>query len=118
MFNGSRLRKLRIDKNLSQQNLADMLGVSKSLISCYESGKRNPSIENIISFMQIFNVTSDYLLGADNLIKVSSNKKEEYKILTNEEVIFLNEIKKDKLVYDILFTEPKRGAELIKNKLG
>ena len=36
-----RLRKLRIEKGLSQQELADMIGASKSLISCYENGKRN-----------------------------------------------------------------------------
>ena len=117
MFKGERLRKLRTDKGLSQQQLADIIGASKSLISCYESGKRNPSLENIISFMQIFGVSADYLLGTDNLIKVVSNKKESYKPMTNEEIRFIEELIKNKLVYNILFTEPTRGAKLIINKL-
>lgn len=117
MFKGDRLKSLRISKGLNQQALADMLNVSKSLISCYESGKRNPSLENIIAFMQIFGVTSDYLLGSDNLIKVVENKNESYKPITNEEVQFIEKIRKNKLVYDVLFTEPKRGAELVIKKL-
>ena len=118
MLKGERLKLVRKNKGLSQQELADMIGASKSLISCYESGKRNPSLENIISFMEIFGVSSDYLLGADNLIKTVEDDSEKYYLLTKEEIIFINELKKNKLVYDILFDDPKRGAELIKKKLG
>ena len=118
MFKGDRLRALRKDHNLSQQALADMIGASKSLICCYESGKRTPSLENIISFMQIFGVDADYLLGSDSLVKVVSNDKISYAPITKEEIEFINEIKSDKLVYNILFTEPKRGAELVIKKLG
>ncbi len=117
MFKGDRLKKLRINKCLNQQSLADMIGVSKSLISCYENGKRKPSLENIISFMEIFGVSSDYLLGADNLIKTVSKNETKYKPLTNEEVLFIEELRKNNLVYEVLFTEPKRGAELIVKKL-
>lgn len=118
MFKGERLRELRIDKGLSQQNLADMIGASKSLISCYENGKRTPSLENIISFMEIFGVSPDYLLGADHLIKTATREDERYLPITNEEITFINEIKSNKLVYNILFEDPKRGADLIKKKLG
>ena len=117
MFKGDRLKTLRTEKGLNQQTLADMIGVSKSLISCYENGKRKPSLENIISFMEIFGVTSDHLLGTDNLIKTVKNEKTIYKPLTNEEVIFIEELRKNNLVYEVLFTEPKRGAELIIKKL-
>jgi len=118
MFNGDRLKQLRIEKNLSQQNLADLIGASKSLISCYESGKRNPSLENIISFIQIFGVSSDYLLGADNLIKIVEKDDFKYEKITNEELRFIEELRNNKMVYDILFKDPKRGADLIKKKLG
>jgi len=118
MFKGDRLKKIRIEKGLTQQNLADMIGASKSLISCYENGKRTPSLENVISFMEIFGVSPDYLLGADHLIKTAVKEEERYAPVTNEELIFINEIKSNKLVYNILFEDPKRGAELIKKKLG
>lgn len=118
MFKGERLREIRIKKGLTQQELANMIGASKSLISCYESGKRTPSLENVISFMQIFGVSANYLLGADHLIKTVVNDKERYTAITNEELTFINEIKSNKLVYNILFEDPKRGADLIKKKLG
>ena len=118
MFKGDRLKTLRIDKGLSQQALADMIGASKSLICCYESGKRTPSLENIMAFIQIFGVDADYLLGSDSLVKIVSNDKTTYAPITKEEIDFINELKKDKLVYNILFTEPKRGEDLVIKKLG
>lgn len=118
MFKGDRLKLLRKDKGLSQQSLANMVGVSKSLICCYESGKRTPSLENVIAFIQIFGVDADYLLGSDSLVKIVANDKVTYAPITKEEIAFINEIKKDKLVYNILFTEPNRGADLVIKKLG
>lgn len=117
MFNGERLRTLRKEKGLSQQELANMIGASKSLISCYESGKRTPSLENVIAFMEIFGVSSDYLLGSDNIIKVVG-KEEKYHTLTDEEYKFIEYLRKDKLIYGILLMDPKRGNELLKKKLG
>ena len=69
--------------------------------------------------MQIFGVSADYLLGSDNLIKTLDAKgNEEYKSVTNEEIEFIEEIRKNKLVYNILFDDPKRGADLINKKIG
>lgn len=118
MFKGDRLKLLRREKGLSQQTLANMVGASKSLICCYESGKRTPSLENVIAFIQIFGVNADYLLGSDSLVKVVSNDKTSYVPITKEEITFINEIKKSKDVYNTLFEEPRKGAELVIKKLG
>ena len=118
MFKGDRLKLLRREKGLSQQTLANMVGASKSLICCYESGKRTPSLENVIAFIQIFGVNADYLLGSDSLVKVVSNDKTSYVPITKEEITFINEIKKSKDVYNTLFEEPKKGADLVIKKLG
>ena len=118
MIRGDRLRKLRKEKNLSQKELGDLIGVKKSTICSYEKQTRTPTIENIIDLMQIFNVTSDYLIGADYLIKTFSNQEETITTLTKEEIVFLDELKKKKLVYNIIIADPKRTAELIKTKIG
>ena len=68
--------------------------------------------------MHILGVTSDYLLGTDNLIKVVDAETPEYRTMTKEEVTFINELRKDKLVYEILFEDPKRGSELVKKRIG
>ena len=38
--------------------------------------------------------------------------------MEQEEVIFINELRKDKLVYEILFEDPKRGSDLVKKRIG
>ena len=67
--------------------------------------------------MQIFAVTADYLMGTDHLIKTVENKEEKIVSMSNEEVSFIEELRKDKMVYSILFENPKRGADLIKHRL-
>ncbi len=117
MIIGDRLRKLREEKNLTQTELGSIIGVKKSAISSYEHEKRMPNSETIISLMQVFSVSADYLIGADHLIKTVSKDKE-ITTLTKEELIFLRELKKNKYIYDILLEEPKRIAELIKSRIG
>ena len=119
IFKGDRLKYLRKNKKLTQTELGDMLGLDKSTICCYEKGTRQPSLENIIDFMQIFAVTADYLLGSDHLIKTIENPNSDFEVrtMTEEEIIFIEELRKDKMIYDILLENPKRGADLIKHRL-
>lgn len=63
---GSRIRKLRTANGYTQQQLADRLHVTKSVISAYENGVRTPSYEILIGIASIFKVSTDYLLGVDN----------------------------------------------------
>ena len=50
---------------MSQKDLADKVGVAKSVVSFYESGDRFPSYDVLIKISRIFNVTTDYLLGVE-----------------------------------------------------
>lgn len=58
-----RLRMLRESMNLNKKELSKKVGVAPSTISMYESGERNPSIENLEILADFFNVDIDYLLG-------------------------------------------------------
>ena len=118
MFRGDRLKDLRIKKGLTQKNIGDILGITKAAVCFYEKGKRNPSLENIIDLMQIFAVTSDYLLGTDKLIKTVTDKSYAATTMSIEEVMLIEELRKDKFVYDVLLEDAKRGADLIKKKIG
>lgn len=57
-----RLRELRKNKNLSQKDLGDIIGVAANSISQYESGVREPSVEILNKLADLFNVSIDYLL--------------------------------------------------------
>lgn len=57
------LKYLRVRNNLSQSELADKLGVSKSTVSMYEVGKREPDFETLEAIADFFNVDMNFLLG-------------------------------------------------------
>ena len=58
-----KLRALREDKDLSQKQIADMLGVAQTTYSQYELYKRPMPIEYLIALCKFYNVSSDYILG-------------------------------------------------------
>lgn len=62
---GNRLKTLRIKKKLTQQQLADLLGITKSVISAYENGLRYPAYDVLIKIARIFKVSTDFLLGVE-----------------------------------------------------
>ena len=61
----NRLKELRTQAGLTQLQLAQRLGVTKSVISFYELSERAPSPDVLIRVAQIFHVSTDYLLGLD-----------------------------------------------------
>ncbi len=62
---GSRLRQLRKDRKLTQQQLAELIGVKNSVISFYEVGERTPSPDVLRKLALALHVTADYLLGIE-----------------------------------------------------
>ena len=61
-----RLKALRIEKKLSQPELAQLIGVSKGMISFWENGINEPTISNLIKLTQVFDVSTNYLLGLED----------------------------------------------------
>lgn len=59
----SRLKEIRLQKGLSQNNLADASGVPQALISRYESGKIQIGEENMVKLIRALNTNADYFLG-------------------------------------------------------
>lgn len=59
----NRIKSLRFENNFTQKELADKIGLTPKMISFYERGERVPPLDIILKLVQIFNVSSDYLLG-------------------------------------------------------
>lgn len=57
------LRKLRIEKNLSQQQLADVIGVSQQSINKYENHNVEPSVETLSLLADYFETSIDFIIG-------------------------------------------------------
>ncbi|MFV3012012.1 helix-turn-helix domain-containing protein [Clostridium botulinum] len=60
---GDRLKELREEKEMTQEELGKFLNVSRQTISGYEAGAIEPSISNLVKLADIFNISLDYLLG-------------------------------------------------------
>lgn len=63
---GNKLKELRMQNGLTQQQLATQLGVTKSVISFYERQERTPSPEVLRKIAAVFRVSTDYLLDIDS----------------------------------------------------
>lgn len=62
-----RIKKLRKEKDLTQQDLADALGITKSAVSMYERGRRRPNFEVADAMADFFNVSIGYISGSSDL---------------------------------------------------
>ena len=64
---GQRIKDLRMSRGLTQEQLADILKISKSRIGMYEIGKREPNFEMLEAIADYFNVDMNYLLGKSDV---------------------------------------------------
>ena len=80
---GEKVKNLRLERNLTQKQLANMAGVAVSAISSYESGNRYPSYDVLINLAHIFHVRTDYLLGLNKMktIDISGLDEKEINII-------------------------------------
>jgi transcriptional regulator with XRE-family HTH domain len=60
---GDRLRKLRLKKNISQEEVARQIGITRSAYSHYEINNRQPVYETLIKLAVFFEVSLDYVIG-------------------------------------------------------
>ena len=60
---GDNIKRLRKNKGLKQQEIAELLGVKRNTYSDWENGKTEPKLENVVKLAQVFNTTTDELLG-------------------------------------------------------
>ncbi|MGN1434034.1 MAG: helix-turn-helix domain-containing protein [Ruminococcus sp.] len=63
----NRITMLRKEKGMSQIALSIKLNVSQKMISAYETGKSEPSVETLKSLADIFNTSVDYIIGYSDI---------------------------------------------------
>lgn len=90
-----RLKSLRLAKKLTQQNMADLLGITRQGYGKYESGQSEPDNETLQKFADFFDVSVDYLLGRTNHLNTQTDDEKEMKeFFNNPELnLFFKEMK-------------------------
>lgn len=69
----NRIKMLREDLGMTQQDLADKIEGAKSSVAMYEKGDRKPSLEVLVKLSEIFNCSIDYLLGKSDIRNSENN---------------------------------------------
>lgn len=69
-----RIQNLRKTKGLSQEQLADAIGVSRQAVSKWESEQTTPDLEKIVLMSELFEVTTDYLLKGIEPVQEKEHK--------------------------------------------
>lgn len=99
---GDRLRAIRKEHGLTQQNIADVLGVDRTTYTVYEGGSITPSPATLVKLSQIYNVTVGYLIGVEEnhpeLRKIPEEKQME-KLLSSDPISLLKKEEKELLLY-------------------
>ena len=62
---GKKLRELRLERQLSQRELGTIFSVCNQTISFWETGAREPDLDNLLAIARYFDVPTDELLGND-----------------------------------------------------
>ena len=87
-----RIEYLRKSKGISQEELADKVGVSRQAVSKWESEQSTPDIEKVILLSDFFDVTTDYLLKGIEPVSENITKKSDaliFSLVITAENIFL-----------------------------
>lgn len=120
-----KIRKLRLEKGMTQGRFAKELGISRGCLANYETGVRYPEREIIMEMARILGVSLDFLNTSSKVKKVSLNEEElkvftraNEKLKTYGDIINLNEVNVISRIQIIDFFNYLKEKEKIEAKLG
>ena len=102
-----RLKKVRMDRHLTQAQVARKIGVTASMVSSYETDIRLPSYDVMIRIADLFGVSVDYLLG-----KTERREGGDLGVVSDEDIKFAL-FQGSGPVTDEMYAEVKRFAQFI-----
>ena len=104
-----KLQKLRKQKNLTQDELASALFVSRTAISKWESGRGYPSIDSLKEIAKFFDVTIDELLSGDEILSIAENDSIQKKNRFIDLIFALLDLSVAVLLFTPLFAQRTHG---------
>lgn len=96
-----KLLTLRKANELTQEQLAEKLDVSRQSISKWESGQATPELDKIVALSAIFNVTTDYLLKSSEIDDLSVKTE---MLEKQQQLMFVREKKQKRIFWCIMYS--------------
>ena len=116
MFNGRILKELRLNAGLTQQELGDLVNVTKVSICGYEKNNRIPNLETLMDLAEALQTTPNHLLGVEELVTINEDT-EEYKVaISKKDIEIIKQLKKHFNLYNKLCENPKKVIDNISKK--
>ena len=115
MLIGKRIKDLRTQRKLSQQELGDLLGVTKVSVCGYENGTRIPNLEKLIKLAEVLETTTDYLLGREVPVWDDANRSYVGSV-SYDDVSFITELRHYPGLYNKIMKDVRRSASIINKK--
>ncbi len=94
MINGELIKRIRIERGLSQEELGNLLGVTKVSICGYETGTRTPTMQMFLKLLDILNVTPNQLIGQEIMTVAEGQEPYEFPI-TKQELTMIQKYRHD-----------------------
>lgn len=110
---GDKLKQLRHEKKMTQNELAKILGIPRGTYAHYELNKRTPDYELLIDTAQFFNVSTDYLLGRTDIRLCPQELRESFHIRKDIEIDFKDLLKKLENEKGLIFDGEPFSSEAI-----
>ena len=108
MFDGRIVKELRIQLGLTQEQLGELIGVSKPAICGYERNLKKPKNDTLINLSKALNTTPNHLLGMEETVTINEDN-EEYKIaIYKNDIEIIKAIKKNYELYEKFCENPRR----------
>ncbi len=111
-----RLKELRKERELTQKQLGEKIGVTKVSVCCYENGTRTPTLDTLIDLANALNVELTYLLGLDHFVVAENDKSCAINLASNE-IEIIRELRMHIKLYERLLEDPKRTMDYIEKKI-
>ena len=105
-----KLQQLRKQKGLTQEELAQMLYVSRTAISKWESGKGYPNIDSLKQLSNLFGISVDYLLSGDQLLTVAKEDSRQKESQLRDIVFSLLDLSTALLIFLPFFADKTDGT--------
>ena len=107
---------------MSQQQLGELLGVTKVSVCGYENGTRTPTMETFLKLIDILNMEPNYILGRDVDVVCEeetqySKKKSRVLKMSKADLAIIKEIKKYPKLYNKLCSDLSRTVELMERRI-
>lgn len=112
MLMNQRIREQRVLKSWTQQELADKLDVSVDMIKSLEVGRAKPSIETLTKLSDVFECSSDYLLGKSDIPNPATTEDVYKKVIRDIEEQFNVKLHDDPEIVEAF----KKVIDLMKNQ--